>query len=91
MRLSLGTVEQVYLLLRAAVVEIFAHNGESIPMMLDDPLVHADAGRMTNALGIIEALAESHQIFYFTKDPAIFERFRGKPEQGAIIALAANP
>jgi DNA repair exonuclease SbcCD ATPase subunit len=86
-RLSLGTIEQVYLLLRAAVVKIFAQNGESIPLLLDDPLVHADTRRMKNALGIIDALAESQQIFYFTKDERIFEHFRGKPEQAAIIAL----
>jgi DNA repair exonuclease SbcCD ATPase subunit len=86
-RLSLGTIEQVYLLLRAAVVEIFAQNGESIPLLLDDPLVHADTRRMKNALGIIDALAESQQIFYFTKDERVFEHFRGKPEQCAIVAL----
>jgi len=89
-RLSLGTIEQVYLLLRAAVVEIFAQNGESIPLMLDDPLVHADARRMANALQILDALAESHQIFYFTKDPLVFEHFHGKPEQCGMIELQAN-
>ncbi|GEM_PF-5250576 len=86
-RLSLGTIEQVYLLLRAAVVKIFAQNGESIPFLLDDPLVHADTRRMKNALGIIDALAESQQIFYFTKDERVFEHFRGQPEQCAMIAL----
>lgn len=89
-RLSLGTIEQVYLLLRAAVVEIFAQNGESIPILLDDPLVHADARRMANALQILDVLAESHQIFYFTKDPLVFEHFHGKPEQCGIITLPAN-
>lgn len=89
-RLSLGTIEQVYLLLRAAVVEIFAQNGESIPLMLDDPLVHADTQRMTNALQILDVLAESHQVFYFTKDPQVIEHFRGKPEQCGIIELKAN-
>jgi hypothetical protein len=88
-KLSLGTIEQVYLLLRAAVVEIFAQNGESIPIFLDDPLVHADARRMANALKIIDVLAESHQIFYFTKDPQVVEYFRGKPEQCGIIELKA--
>jgi DNA repair exonuclease SbcCD ATPase subunit len=86
-KLSIGTIEQVYLLLRAAVVEIFAESGESIPLLLDDPLVHADARRMANALKILDVLAESHQIFYFTKDPLVFEHFHGKPEQCAIIAL----
>jgi uncharacterized protein YhaN len=89
-RLSLGTVEQVYLLLRAAVVEIFAQNGESIPLMLDDPLVHADSRRMANALQILDVLAESHQIFYFTKDPMVFEHFHGKPEQCGMIELKAS-
>jgi uncharacterized protein YhaN len=86
-KLSLGTIEQVYLLLRAAVMEIFAESGESIPLLLDDPLIHADARRMANALQIIDVLAESHQIFYFTKDPLVFEHFHGQPEHCAIIAL----
>lgn len=89
-RLSLGTIEQVYLLLRAAVVEIFAQNGESIPLMLDDPLVHADSRRMANALQILDVLAESHQIFYFTKDPMVYEHFHGKPEQCGMIELKAS-
>ncbi|MDZ7289858.1 MAG: AAA family ATPase [candidate division KSB1 bacterium] len=89
-KLSVGTIEQVYLLLRAGVVEIFAESGESIPLMLDDPLVHADTKRMTNALQILDLLAESHQIFYFTKDPLILEHFRGKPEQSTIITLTAG-
>ena len=89
-RLSLGTIEQVYLLLRAAVVEIFAQNGESIPLMLDDPLVHADTHRMTSALQILNVLAASQQIFYFTKDPLVVEHFRGKPELCGIIELKAN-
>jgi uncharacterized protein YhaN len=88
-RLSFGTIEQVYLLLRAAVVEFFAENSESIPMLLDDPLVHADSERMLQALHIIDALAESHQIFYFTKDPVVVDYFRGKPEECAIIKLQA--
>jgi uncharacterized protein YhaN len=90
-KLSFGTIEQVYLLLRAAVVEIFAASGESIPLLLDDPLVHADARRMANALKILDVLAASHQIFYFTKDPLVFEHFHGQPEQCAIIALDRNP
>lgn len=89
-RLSLGTIEQVYLLLRAAVVEIFAQNGESIPLMLDDPLVHADAQRMTSALQILDALAESHQVFYFTKDPQVVTHFRGRPELCGVIELKAS-
>jgi uncharacterized protein YhaN len=89
-KLSFGTIEQVYLLLRAAVVEIFAESGESIPLLLDDPLVHADARRMAGALQTLDLLAESHQIFYFTKDPLVFEHFHGKPEQCAIIALKAG-
>jgi uncharacterized protein YhaN len=87
-RLSFGAIEQVYLLLRAAVVEFFTENHESIPMLLDDPLVHADSERIIQGLHIIDALADSHQIFYFTKDPVVLDYFRGKPEGCAIITLS---
>lgn len=74
-KLSFGTREQLYLLLRAAVVELFAKNGEGIPLLLDDPLAHADETRLREALDIFANLAESHQIFYFTKDQAVAQYF----------------
>ncbi|MCA9733873.1 AAA family ATPase [candidate division KSB1 bacterium] len=69
--LSYGTQEQIYLLLRAAVAELFSEQSESIPLFLDDPLAHADEKRQSGALELLQHLAGTQQIFYFTKDPGI--------------------
>ncbi len=87
-RLSHGTREQLYLLLRTAVVALFAQNGETVPLFWDDPLVHADAERQRQALEICELLAEKQQIFYFTKDQNVVEYFRERYGSTAVITLA---
>lgn len=86
--LSYGTREQVYLLLRAAVMDLFAQNGESIPLFWDDPLVHADAERQRQALAVCDLLSERHQLFYFTKDQHVVEYFRERHGPEAVITLA---
>ena len=37
-----------------------------------------------------DVLAESHQIFYFTKDPQVVEHFRGRPALCGVIELKAS-
>ncbi|MDZ7269130.1 MAG: AAA family ATPase [candidate division KSB1 bacterium] len=86
-KLSFGTREQIYLLLRAAVVALFAKSGETMPLLLDDPLAHADESRLRAALAIFAELAESHQIFYFTKDIQVVNYFRARHGAEAIITI----
>ncbi|KAA3619315.1 MAG: hypothetical protein DWQ05_00940 [Calditrichaeota bacterium] len=69
--LSYGTQEQIYLLLRAAVAELFSEQSETIPLFLDDPLAHADNKRQVSALELLQHLSETQQVFYFTKDPGL--------------------
>ncbi len=71
--LSYGTQEQIYLLLRAAVAELFSAQSETIPLFLDDPLAHADSKRQVSTLELLQNLAENQQVFYFTKDPGLVE------------------
>ncbi|RMD96112.1 MAG: hypothetical protein D6814_12015, partial [Calditrichaeota bacterium] len=72
-QLSLGTQEQIYILLRSALATLFSAQGESIPLFLDDPLVHADETRQFNMLKLLMRLARKHQLFYFTKDQSIID------------------
>ncbi len=44
-RLSVGTAEQVYLLLRVALAEQLVRPGESCPLLLDEVTAHADRDR----------------------------------------------
>ncbi len=71
--LSTGTCEQVYLALRLAVVELVEGEGEPLPLILDEVLVHWDAERRSRGLDLLEALAEERQVFLFTCHPAIAE------------------
>jgi uncharacterized protein YhaN len=86
-KLSHGTREQIYLLLRTAVVDLFAQSAESAPLFWDDPLVHADAERQRQALEICHLLADQHQIFYFTKDQSVVDYFRERYGPASVITL----
>lgn len=64
--LSKGTVDQVYLALRLALVQAMSANGESVPLLLDDPFANYDDSRLANALRLLTEIGNSHQILLFT-------------------------
>ncbi|GBE27079.1 chromosome segregation protein [bacterium BMS3Bbin03] len=88
-RLSLGTQEQLYLLLRVAVAKHLSENAESLPLILDDPFVHFDHNRLENVLVFLKQLSEQNQIIVFTKDRAIHRWVEKnvKPEDHIILEL----
>ena len=65
-RLSRGTVDQIYLALRLALVEGLSRNGERIPMLLDDPLANYDDDRLMRAMEVLKQVGQKHQILFFT-------------------------
>ncbi len=87
-RLSFGTREQVYLLLRVAIVDLFAQTGETIPLFCDDPFAHADAQRLAHALEVFQLLSETQQIFYFTKDENVAKFFSERIGSHCVFALS---
>lgn len=64
--LSKGTVDQVYLALRLAMIQAMSSTGESIPMLLDDPFANYDTRRLKKALALLTRMGERHQILLFT-------------------------
>ncbi len=64
--LSKGTVDQIYLALRLALVESISENGESIPMLLDDPFANYDDKRLGLTMRLIQGIAEKNQVILFT-------------------------
>jgi uncharacterized protein YhaN len=64
--LSKGTIDQIYLAMRLALVRVFSENGESIPMLLDDPFANYDDIRLRRALDVLKAIAKDHQVVLFT-------------------------
>jgi len=61
--LSTGAKDQIYLAVRLACCEELSRDGESIPALLDDPLMAADDSRFATGLRyIVESFARDHQI-----------------------------
>ena len=64
--LSTGTIDQVYLALRLALVRAFSERGEPAPMLLDDPFGNYDDERLERALRLLMRIGEANQILLFT-------------------------
>ncbi|RKY74333.1 hypothetical protein DRQ00_11930, partial [candidate division KSB1 bacterium] len=69
--LSLGTQEQLYLLLRIAIARLLSESGEKIPLILDDPFVHFDHLRLEQMLNFLTEISAEHQILIFSKEREI--------------------
>lgn len=65
-RLSQGTVDQIYLALRLAMVESMSENNEKVPMLLDDPFANYDDQRLERAMQLLSHVGETNQILLFT-------------------------
>jgi hypothetical protein len=65
--LSVGTREQLAVLVRLAIGDLLCETmGECPPLILDDALVYADAVRLARMKTILEAAAERQQIIILT-------------------------
>lgn len=70
--LSVGTAEQVYLLLRVALAEHLASRTTVSPLLLDDVTVQADPTRTAAILRMCKALAdEGRQVVLFAQEPSV--------------------
>jgi len=89
--LSVGTAEQVYLLLRVALAEHLVTEGESCPLLLDDVTVHADEGRTARLLDVLLTIAARHQVILFTQQRQVLEwaRDRLHEPRNAVHELTA--
>jgi uncharacterized protein YhaN len=91
-RLSVGTAEQVYLLLRIALAAHLCAPGETCPLLLDDVTVQADPERTVAILEMLLAEAAGRQIVLFAQEPLVAdwaaERLAGA-DRHAVVALPA--
>lgn len=70
-RLSYGTAEQVYLLLRIALADHLTRGHDTCPLLLDDVTVHADAERTRKILDLLLQVAGSRQVIVFTQEEQV--------------------
>ena len=75
-RLSTGTRDLIYIVMRTAISELLGSGREPLPILLDDPFVHLDSHREQQALNYLGELSQEQQILYFTKDHSLPERIR---------------
>jgi uncharacterized protein YhaN len=63
--LSQGTVDQLYLAARLALLDLLYHDAK-LPLLLDDPFVKFDPDRCRQALTLCGKIAQEHQVLLFT-------------------------
>lgn len=63
--LSRGTIEQLFLVMRFAIIEEFSKDIH-LPIILDDIFVNFDLNRFKNTIGVLEKMAKRYQIIIFT-------------------------
>ena len=66
-QLSHGTAEQIYLLLRVALVKYLTQPKEICPLILDDVTVQSDTARTRAILDTLLALSVERQIILFSQ------------------------
>lgn len=64
--LSIGTREQLAILLRLAYADLLAEKGASVPVILDDALVNSDDLRREKMKQILHRASKKHQIILLT-------------------------
>ena len=89
-RLSHGTAEQIYLLLRVALAAQLTAGHDTCPLLLDDVTVHADPQRTDQLLEMLYELSRDRQIVLFAQQEQVREWARTQldGEFDALIELA---
>ena len=64
--LSLGTMRQLYLAIRFAVIKSQGNEKKHIPIVLDEILSSFDEDKREAAVREINEIAKDHQVFYFS-------------------------
>lgn len=89
-QLSVGTAEQVYLLLRVALVIHLSDPDTSCPLLLDDVTVQADEQRTHALLDALAQIATQRQVILFAQEPAV-QRWAGACEEVRLVSLEQVP
>ncbi|MEP9348405.1 AAA family ATPase [Xanthobacter sp. KR7-225] len=77
--LSMGTQEQIAVLVRLAFAEMLVERGEPATVILDDALVFSDDTRIKRMFDILNMAAKNVQILVFTCREQLFDELGGKP------------
>jgi hypothetical protein len=91
-RLSEGTREQIYLLLRVAMAQHLVATGETAPLILDEVTAQSDDARREALLGMLHEQSRERQVVLFTHDPRIGEwaALHLDPDRDVVIPLVGR-
>lgn len=70
-RLSLGTTEQIYLLLRVTLSKVLSDSTESPPLIFDDVTTQSDTTRTVAVMELLHELSTEHQVILFTQEDEV--------------------
>jgi uncharacterized protein YhaN len=70
---SRGTIDAVYFAARLSLTRHLA-GGRYLPLLLDDPLVNFDKGRLAETLKLLERLSSEHQVILFSHSEQLHKR-----------------
>ena len=76
--LSMGTQEQIAVLIRLAFAEMLVKQGQPATVILDDALVFSDDRRMSRMFDILNMAARNVQVIIFTCREQLFEELGGR-------------
>ena len=76
--LSMGTQEQIAVLIRLAFAEMLVEQGHPATVILDDALVFSDDRRMSRMFDILNMAAQNVQVIIFTCRERLFEELGGR-------------
>ena len=76
--LSMGTQEQIAILVRLAFAEMLVEQGHPATVILDDALVYSDDDRMSRMFDILTLAARNVQVVVFTCREQLFETLGGR-------------
>jgi DNA repair exonuclease SbcCD ATPase subunit len=86
--LSMGTQEQIAVLVRLAFAEMLVEQGHPATVILDDALVFSDDRRMGRMFDILNMAARNVQVIMLTCREQLFEELGGQPL--ALTAASAE-
>lgn len=72
-QLSRGTMEQLYLAMRFALIQEYGKHIR-LPVVLDDPFINFDKQRLQKAMLGVKEIAETHQILIFTCHDHVYKQ-----------------
>lgn len=76
--LSDGTREQLAVLVRMGFARVLAERGVPVPLVLDDPLVYSDDGRLAAMCRALEDAGSVHQVVLMTCRETAFQKLAGR-------------